>query len=239
MPSLPEDWFGCGEWIGKVFADPHRDGYQKPPRPVALGDPDAIGGVGKYGKYGGAPAVETDDGTEPGVPAVRLAGVDGTIITTDQFGRFHVPCAMLPADRGSNFILKIDTRSLPAGYRLTTENPRVVRLTPGKLTEMNFGVAISKVVRVDLAANAFVRDGDGNAALSEPLKVGIARLLPQITGEAVTLHLAYHLPPKAEAADIKRARALMAMVKRYVAQEWADVGRTKLTVEMTTVRSDE
>jgi hypothetical protein len=104
---------------------------------------------------------------------------------------------------------------------------------------MNFGVAISKVVRVDLAANAFVRDGDGNAALSEPLKVGIARLLPQITGEAVTLHLAYHLPPKAEAADIKRARALMAMVKRYVAQEWADVGRTKLTVEMTTVRSDE
>ncbi len=236
---LPEAVFDCGDVIGKVFEDRNRDGYQNPPRPVALGDPDAIGGGGKYGKYGGAPAVETDDGTEPGVPAVRLAGVDGTIITTDQFGRFHVPCAMLPADRGSNFILKIDTRSLPAGYRLTTENPRVVRLTPGKLTEMNFGVAISKVVRVDLAANAFVRDGDGNAALSEPLKVGIARLLPQITGEAVTLHLAYHLPPKAEAADIKRARALMAMVKRYVAQEWADVGRTKLTVEMTTVRSDE
>ena len=236
---LPEAVFDCGDVIGKVFDDRNRDGYQNAPRPVELGNPDAIGGGGKYGKYGGAPAVESDDGKEPGIPAVRLAGVDGTIITTDQFGRFHLPCAMLPADRGSNFILKLDTRSLPSGYRLTTDNPSVVRLTPGKMTEMNFGVAISKVVRVDLAANAFVTDSDGNAALSDALKNGITTLLPKITGEAVTLHLAYHLPRNAEAADVKRARNLMALVKRHVAREWADVGRTKLTVEMTTVRSDE
>jgi hypothetical protein len=102
---------------------------------------------------------------EPGIPAVRLAGVDGTIITTDEFGRFHVPCAMLPDDRGSNFILKLDTRSLPTGYRMTTENPRVVRLTPGKMTEMNFGATLTRVVRVDLNARAFVggEEGQGGA----------------------------------------------------------------------------
>ena len=39
-------------------------------------------------------------------------------------GRFHIACAAVPdEERGSNFILKLDDRTLPTGYRLTTENP--------------------------------------------------------------------------------------------------------------------
>ena len=59
-----------------------------------------------------------DEG-EPGLPGVRVATVKGVLITTDKHGRFNVPCAELPdADIGSNFLLKLDTRTLPTGYRL-------------------------------------------------------------------------------------------------------------------------
>ncbi|HMM10377.1 MAG TPA: SdrD B-like domain-containing protein, partial [Paracoccus solventivorans] len=172
---------------------------------------------------------------EPGIPAARVVGVDGTVITADQHGRFHVPCAMLPADRGSNFILKLDTRSLPAGYRITTENPRVVRLTPGKMTELNFGAAITRVVRVDLGDRAFATGADGRTGLTAPLAAGLDRLLAQIAGEPVNLRLAYHLPRGHAEADRKRAERNTALVERYIREAWRKVGRVKLTIEQTIV----
>jgi len=174
---------------------------------------------------------------EAGLPAVRLVGVDGTIITTDAHGRFHVPCAMLPADRGGNFILKLDTRSLPAGYRITTENPRVIRLTRGKMSEMNFGAAITRVVRVDLVDAAFVTGADGRVRLSEPLIDGIATLLPQIQGEAVHLRLAYHLGEAPTRADKQRARRHMQLVARHLRQDWPALSQVKLTIERTFVET--
>lgn len=36
-----------------------------------------------------------DDG-EPGLPGVRLATVNGVLVTTDANGRFHIACADLP-----------------------------------------------------------------------------------------------------------------------------------------------
>ena len=219
----PEAVFDCGDVIGKVFDDKNRDGYQNAPRKADEEQRRATSNV--------------DGRVEPGIPAVRLVGVDGTIITTDQYGRFHVPCAMLPDDRGSNFILKLDTRSLPAGFRMTTENPRVVRLTPGKMTEMNFGAAITKIVRVDLNRNAFVTNGNGRATLSPALTAGISKLLPQIANEAHNIRLAYHLPKGAGADQIRQARKLMRLVERHIRRQWRDVGQVKLTVERTIVRS--
>ena len=174
---------------------------------------------------------------EAGLPAARVVGVDGTIITTDEHGRFHVPCAMLPADRGSNFILKLDTRSLPAGYRVTTENPRVIRLTPGKMSELNFGAAITRVVRVDLSDVAFVTDAEGRKRLSEPLVVGLAQLLPQIKAEAVHLRLAYHLGEAPTGADKRRAGQHMQLVARHLRREWPKISQVKLTIERTFVET--
>ena len=77
-------------------------------------------------------------------------------MTTDVEGRFHVACAAIPqADRGSNFIMKLDERTLPSGFRVTTENPRVVRATRGKMIKLNFGATIHRVVRVELSDAAF------------------------------------------------------------------------------------
>ena len=82
------------------------------------------------------------DKGEPGVPGVRLATVNGQLITTDEFGRYHIACAAVPDARiGSNFVLKVDTRTLPLGWDTTTDNPRSIRLTRGKFGELNFGVA--------------------------------------------------------------------------------------------------
>jgi uncharacterized repeat protein (TIGR01451 family) len=100
-----------------------------------------------------------DDG-EPGIANVRIATARGLLVTTDHEGRFHVACAAIPdADRGSNFVMKLDERTLPSGYRLTTENPRDVRVTRGKMVKLNFGVAIHRVMRLELSAAAFVADG--------------------------------------------------------------------------------
>jgi len=232
----PEGVFDCGDVIGKVFDDRNRDGYQNAPEAAPIiadtYDPD-----GKFGKYDGAPEVIEDDGTEPGLAGVRLVGVDGTIITTDAFGRYNVPCAMLPLDRGSNFILKLDTRSLPAGYRATTENPLVTRLTPGKMVEMNFGASIAKVVRIDLNANAFTDQG-GKAGLSPDLVAGIAGLLPQIAGDAPVVRLSYFLPTGADAQAVRQARSMLRLVEQHIRREWRDAGRTKLTIETTVVRND-
>ncbi|MCW9057901.1 MAG: SpaA isopeptide-forming pilin-related protein [Gammaproteobacteria bacterium] len=99
------------------------------------------------------------DQGEPGIAGVRVVTVRGLLVTTDEHGRFHVACADVPnEDRGANFIMKLDERSLPSGYRVTTENPRVVRVTRGKLTRLDFGAAIHRVVRLDLTAAAFADD---------------------------------------------------------------------------------
>ncbi|MFO1467451.1 MAG: SdrD B-like domain-containing protein, partial [Steroidobacteraceae bacterium] len=89
-----------------------------------------------------------DEG-EGGIANVRLATLNGVLVTTDADGRFHVACAAIPNEyRGSNFVMKVDPRTLPAGFRLTTENPRDVRVTRGKMVKINFGATIHRVVRV-------------------------------------------------------------------------------------------
>jgi len=96
-----------------------------------------------------------DEGEET-LPGIKLATARGWIVTTDNYGRYHITCASVPNPyRGSNFIVKLDERSLPSGYRVTTENPRVVRLTRGKLVKANFGAAIHRVIRLDMANDAF------------------------------------------------------------------------------------
>ncbi|HEY0685361.1 MAG TPA: SdrD B-like domain-containing protein [Steroidobacter sp.] len=96
------------------------------------------------------------DQDEPGLPNVRVVTLNGILVTTDAEGRFHVACAAIPNEyRGSNFVMKLDERTLPSGYRVTTENPRDVRVTRGKLTKLNFGATIHRVVRVEITDAAF------------------------------------------------------------------------------------
>lgn len=100
------------------------------------------------------------DPGEPGIPGARLATVNGLLIDVDPYGRYHVDCASVPNHaRGSNFILKLDERTLPTGYHVTSENPRVVRLTRGKVTKLNFGVALGRLVNIEIQDEFFDQYG--------------------------------------------------------------------------------
>ncbi|MEM8979354.1 MAG: Ig-like domain-containing protein [Pseudomonadota bacterium] len=146
----PEGVFDCSDVIGKVWDDRNADGVQQAPDRRALSDQDVFGSKTKT-----APQEQDLTKGEPGIAGARVVTPRGTTITTDAFGRFSVPCAELPSAIGSNFTLKLDPRSLPTGYRVIGENPRVTRLTPGKMARVNFPVSLATVINVDLTLDAF------------------------------------------------------------------------------------
>lgn len=80
---------------------------------------------------------------EDGIPGVRLLTVEGIIIETDQYGRYHVPDQWVLNKKGKQFLVKVDTDSLPTGMTVVSENPKVRRITPNKLTKFNFSIQSS------------------------------------------------------------------------------------------------
>jgi len=81
--------------------------------------------------------------TEHGIPGVRLVTAEGWVTETDAQGRFHLADVDGGSwDRGRNLILKVDPGSLPPGSSFTTENPRVIRVTPSLAVKVNFGVRL-------------------------------------------------------------------------------------------------
>ncbi len=80
---------------------------------------------------------------ESGIPGVRLATVEGLIVETDQYGRYHL--ADIDGgrwERGRNFIIKVDPATLPKGSQFSTENPRVLRITQALMSKINFGITL-------------------------------------------------------------------------------------------------
>jgi large repetitive protein len=219
---VPEAVFDCSDVIGKVFDDVNRNGVQDAYDPrAAITDQDIF--LDKYGKL--APPEPEELLGEPGIPGVRIATVNGLLITTDEYGRFHVPCAALPADIGSNVTLKLDPRTLPVGYGLTTENPRTLRLTPGKVAKMNFGVALTDMVDIGLTAQAFV---PGTAEPVQALVDGVQTLIGRIANTPSTLRLTYLLASGEDRAGaLARLRATEDLIRRL----WRGVGHYDLQID--------
>jgi uncharacterized repeat protein (TIGR01451 family)/fimbrial isopeptide formation D2 family protein len=154
------------------------------------------------------------DPSEQGLSGVRVVTVRGLIATTDKHGRFHITCAAVPdEDRGSNFILKLDERSLPTGYRLTTENPRVQRATRGKMLRFNFGATVHRVVRIDIADGVFEPD---TTELRIQWRPGIARLLEELKKAPSVLRLSYLVDVERKGLVRERLEAL----KKKITKQW-------------------
>lgn len=182
---------------------------------------DIIGKVFDDANYNGY-----QDPGEKGLPGVRVATARGLLVTTDEHGRFHISCAVVPDEaRGSNFILKVDDRSLPTGYRLTTENPNVQRVTRGKMAKFNFGAAIHKVVRMDVANGVFE---PGTTEIRLQWKPRMALLLGELRKAPSTLRLAY----MAEIEDESLVEARLRALKQQITETWAkENGAYELNVE--------
>ena len=199
----PSGVFDCATIIGQVYSDRNGNGYQ--------------------------------DVGEEGIPASRITAlVAGTAktITTDEYGRYHLPCSVVPnQDRGTNVILKLDARTMPSGYRITTENPRVIRATRGKMSKANFGATIDRVVRVDLNRCAFI---GGSTRLTENSRRGFSALIAKLKEGESTLRISY----RAHDEDPKLTEARSKAMTQLVERAWARVGTGyPLEVEVETIRA--
>jgi uncharacterized repeat protein (TIGR01451 family) len=146
------------------------------------------------------------DPGERGLSGVRLVTVRGLFASTDEYGRFHLTCAAVPDEnRGSNFILKVDERSLPSGYRMTTENPRVKRITRSKMTRFNFGATIHRVVRIDIADGVFE---PGTSVIREQYRPRLAQLLEELEKAPSVLRISYLGDVEPEDLAVSRIKAL-------------------------------
>ena len=163
------------------------------------------------------------DSGEKGLPGARLVTARGLIATTDEHGRFHITCAVVPdEDRGSNFILKLDDRTLPTGYRVTGENPLVERATRGKALRMNFGATIHHVVSLDISNGVF-EPKTTNLRMQWQPRIGL--LLKELRKAPSVLRLSYLAENESKGLVEKRLKAL----KKEITGKWD--GGYPLTIE--------
>jgi uncharacterized repeat protein (TIGR01451 family)/fimbrial isopeptide formation D2 family protein len=166
------------------------------------------------------------DAGETGLSGVQVVTARGLIATTDPHGRYHITCAMVPdQDRGSNFILKLDDNTLPTGYRLTTENPRIQRATRGKMMKFNFGATIHRVVGLDFADGVFEPD---TTVLRVQWHAKLRVLVEELKRSTAILRLSYLADVEREGLVRDRVEAL----RQEIARLW-DIaeGNYPLTVE--------
>ncbi|QKT04624.1 DUF11 domain-containing protein [Ectothiorhodospiraceae bacterium 2226] len=154
---------------------------------------------------------------EKGLAGVRVVTARGLIAETDEHGRFHITCALTPNEtRGSNFILKLDDRSLPSGYRVTTENPRVQRATRGKMMRFNFGATLHRVVRIDVSDAVFE---PGSTEMRVQWRPSMDLLLDELRKSPSVVRVSY-LADVEQPALVKRR---LATLKRELTARWQEL----------------
>jgi uncharacterized repeat protein (TIGR01451 family) len=172
--------------------------------------PDIIGKV-----FDDANGNGYEDPGEKGIAGVRLVTAQGLLVTTDKDGRYHIACPVRPDSAiGSDFIVKVDERTLPSGYRLTTDNPETVRLTAGKVTKLNFGASIHRVVRVEVNASAF-----DVLELRPEVAAKLDPLVASLKDQRSIVRIAYSADSAAEESD-STVQARLDSLKAVLAALW-------------------
>lgn len=166
------------------------------------------------------------DPGEKGLPGVRVVTAQGLAATTDQYGRFHITCAIVPNQiHGSNFVLKLDDRTLPSGFRMSTDLMQIKHATAGKALKFDFGATIYRVVAIDLSDAAFE---PGSTEIRTQWKPRVDVLLAELRKARSILRLSY----VADTEDAGLVERRMQALKRQVTEAWdADKDRYVLTIE--------
>jgi uncharacterized repeat protein (TIGR01451 family) len=146
------------------------------------------------------------DGDETGLAGVRLVTARGLAATTDTHGRYHITCAITPHEsRGSNFVLKLDDRTLPSGFRASTRPVQVQRATRGKALRINFGASIHRVVGLDMADAVFE---PGSIEMRALWRSRVDLLLRELQKGPAVLRLSYVADVEAESLVEQRLNAM-------------------------------
>jgi uncharacterized repeat protein (TIGR01451 family) len=151
---------------------------------------------------------------ERGIGGVRLVTATGLAATTDEYGRYHITCATVPREgRGSNFVVKIDDRTLPTGFRSSTSLVQMERATRGKTLRLNFGASIHRVVGLDISDPVFEPD---SVELRGQWAPRINLLIEELQKGPATLRLSY-------LADVERPAlvdARVAALRNQILTAW-------------------
>ncbi len=166
------------------------------------------------------------DPGEKGLPGVRVVTAQGLAAKTDQYGRFHITCAIVPNEiRGSNFVLKLDDRTLPSGFRMSTDLMQIKHATAGKALKFDFGASIYRVVAIDLSDAAFE---PGKTEIRTQWKPRVDVLLGELRKAPSVLRLSY----VADTEDAALVERRMQALKRQLTESWdAEKDRYVLTIE--------
>jgi hypothetical protein len=166
-----------------------------------------------------------DDGEE-GLAGVRVVTPRGLQATTDPYGRYQITCAITPQEgRGSNFVLKLDDRTLPSGFRMSTDEVQIERATRGKALRVNFGASIYRVIGIDFSDAVFE---PGTTEIRIQWRPRIDLLLGELRKAPAVLRLSYIADTEDAALVGRRLEA----VKRQLTEAW-DVANDSyvLTIE--------
>jgi uncharacterized repeat protein (TIGR01451 family) len=166
------------------------------------------------------------DPGEKGLPGVRVVTAQGLAAKTDQYGRFHITCAIVPNQiHGSNFVLKLDDRTLPSGFRMSTDLMQIKHATAGKALKFDFGASIYRVVAVDLSDAVFE---PGKTEIRDQWKPRVDVLLGELRKAPSVLRLSY----VGDTEDAGLVERRMQALKRQLTEAWdADKDRYVLTIE--------
>jgi hypothetical protein len=115
--------------------------------------------------------------------------------------------------RGSNFVLKLDDRTLPSGFRMSTDQVMVRRATRGKALQMSFGASIFRAVAIDLSDAAFE---PGTTEIRVQWRPRLDILLEELRKAPSVLRLSYVADTEDAALVKKRVEA----VKRQLSEAW-------------------
>jgi hypothetical protein len=145
---------------------------------------------------------------------VRLVTARGLVATTDQHGRYHITCAATPDEaRGSNFVLKLDDRTLPSGFRMSNKQVQVKRATRGKALRFNFGASIHRVVAIDLADAVFE---PGTTEMRIQWRPRVDLLLEELRKGPAVLRLSY----VADVEDAGLVDRRLEAVRKQITSAW-------------------
>jgi uncharacterized repeat protein (TIGR01451 family) len=154
-----------------------------------------------------------DEG-ENGLPGVRVVTAQGLEATTDPYGRFHITCAITPNEnRGSNFILKLDDRTLPSGFRMSTDQVQIKHATSGKALKFDFGASIHRVVAIDLSDAAFE---SGKTEIRVQWRPRVNLLLEELRKAPSVLRLSY----VADTEDVALVARRLEAIKQQLTTAW-------------------
>jgi hypothetical protein len=141
----------------------------------------------------------------------------GLAAKTDSYGRYHITCAITPNEsRGSNFVLKLDDRTLPSGFRVSTRPVQVQRATRGKALKINFGASIHRVVGLDIADAVFE---PGTDEMRPQWRTRIDVLLTELQKAPSVLRLSYVADVEDEALVNRRLDRL----KNDISGAWQEL----------------